>query len=75
MDKRLRLIGVLTLLALSLAAAATTPVYAVCDPVCTANCNADFEDCIDQCGGQSSPGNPCSTECRNLRIACYQVCC
>lgn len=74
MDKRLRLIGVLTLLALSLAAAATTPVYAVCDPVCTAGCNEAFDHCIDQCG-QSYPGNPCATTCRNEKIYCYQACC
>jgi hypothetical protein len=74
MDKRLRLIGVLSLLLLSLAAAATTPVYAVCNTTCTANCNAAFNQCIDECG-PTYPGDPCTTSCRNQKVYCYQACC
>jgi hypothetical protein len=74
MDKRLRLIGVLALVLLSLAAAAPAPIHAACDFTCTARCDEAYDQCIDDCR-PILRGDPCATNCRNAKVTCYEGCC
>ena len=50
------------------------PIFAACDPVCTAACNTAFNNCMTGCS-PTFPGDPCATGCRNAKIICYQGCC
>ena len=47
-------------------------VYKACDWTCTDQCDDYFQSCAAECPGFR--GDPCLTDCRNGRIACYQGC-
>jgi hypothetical protein len=49
------------------------PISTACNWTCTAQCDQYYQSCIAGCSGYR--GDPCLTDCRNGRTACYSGCC